>query len=321
MVLAAIFYLEEDSRGKGAWENCRTTLRARHESVDWADYIPPAVPDASNFFKAPKMQEWFGTSGPNDLTARMSLQNFPDYARLAGNHGGNVVIAELFLRLPGAEAASSEPIDSIKFDDVPLADAIKTLALRTGVEIKIDPQIGAGPSAQKVNAHWTNTTAYSVLMALVSANNLGWSYDPQTGAAQISASDADAASATPRQTSLQQIWGGVGPITLAAGGFTCSARVFDGQPPVRLSVAPDGIPHQRELARFFPGITIEPGSNSLSICVAPAPISAASYLAWSGAFTPDLDAIGEALNRPFARLDGDYDGHAAIPTANVDTVR
>ena len=57
--LVAAFYLEEDWRGKRAWENCQRELEAKGTVLDWNAYIPPSVPDDQNFFKAPKMQEWF----------------------------------------------------------------------------------------------------------------------------------------------------------------------------------------------------------------------------------------------------------------------
>ncbi len=58
-VLASFFYAEEDWRGKRAWENCKSELEAKGEVLDWNAYIPAPVPDDQNFFKAPKMQEWF----------------------------------------------------------------------------------------------------------------------------------------------------------------------------------------------------------------------------------------------------------------------
>ena len=57
--LVAIFYLEEDWRGKRAWESCRRRLQAQGAVLDWDKYIPPPVPDDQNFFKAPKMEAWF----------------------------------------------------------------------------------------------------------------------------------------------------------------------------------------------------------------------------------------------------------------------
>jgi hypothetical protein len=68
--LIAIFYTEENWRGKRAWENCKRELEANGAVLDWDQYIPPPVPDDQNFFKAPKMQEWFvkiGNPGTNEL--------------------------------------------------------------------------------------------------------------------------------------------------------------------------------------------------------------------------------------------------------------
>jgi hypothetical protein len=50
--LIAIFYAEEDWRGKRAWENCERDLEARGYVMDWEKLIPPPVPDDQNFFKA-----------------------------------------------------------------------------------------------------------------------------------------------------------------------------------------------------------------------------------------------------------------------------
>lgn len=60
--LIAIFYIEEDWRGKRAWENCKRELEAQGVVLDWNQFIPPPVPDDQNFFKAPKMTDWFVTS-------------------------------------------------------------------------------------------------------------------------------------------------------------------------------------------------------------------------------------------------------------------
>lgn len=59
VTLTAIFYTEEDWRGKRAWENCKRELEAKGMVLDWDKYIPPPVPDDQDIFKAPKMQEWF----------------------------------------------------------------------------------------------------------------------------------------------------------------------------------------------------------------------------------------------------------------------
>ena len=50
--LIAIFYAEEDWRGKRAWENCKRELEAKGMVLDWDKFIPPPVPDDQNFFTA-----------------------------------------------------------------------------------------------------------------------------------------------------------------------------------------------------------------------------------------------------------------------------
>ena len=83
-VLAAIFYVEENWRGNRAWEACKQRLISQQEDLDWAAYIPPAAADGENFFKAPKMREWFVGRGSNELTARLSLDSFAELARDRG---------------------------------------------------------------------------------------------------------------------------------------------------------------------------------------------------------------------------------------------
>lgn len=48
--LTAIFYTEENWRGKRAWENCKRELEAKGAALDWNKFIPPPVPDDQNFF-------------------------------------------------------------------------------------------------------------------------------------------------------------------------------------------------------------------------------------------------------------------------------
>ena len=52
VTLVAIFYLEEDWRGKRAWENCKSEVEARGVVLDWNKIIPTPVPDDQNFYTA-----------------------------------------------------------------------------------------------------------------------------------------------------------------------------------------------------------------------------------------------------------------------------
>lgn len=83
ITLTALFYAEEDWRGKRAWEKCKHELEAKGVDLNWDNYIPPAVPDEQNFFKAPKMQQWFVGRGTahNDFIAASTNEN----TRLAGS--------------------------------------------------------------------------------------------------------------------------------------------------------------------------------------------------------------------------------------------
>lgn len=65
-LLILLFYGEEDWRGKHAWENCQSELKAKGEVLDWSAYIPSPVPDSQNFFKAPHMTQWFVRSANRD---------------------------------------------------------------------------------------------------------------------------------------------------------------------------------------------------------------------------------------------------------------
>jgi hypothetical protein len=71
----ALFYTEENWRGKRAWEECKRELQAQGAVLDWEAYIPPPVPDDQNIFKAPKMQEWFVGREKTDLYQRIVSTN------------------------------------------------------------------------------------------------------------------------------------------------------------------------------------------------------------------------------------------------------
>ena len=49
----ALFYAEENWRGKHDWENYKREWEARGEKFDFKDFVPPPVPDDQNFAMAP----------------------------------------------------------------------------------------------------------------------------------------------------------------------------------------------------------------------------------------------------------------------------
>src|ERR1043165_1829676 len=67
--LLAVFYAEENWRGRRAWEKCKRELEAKGEVLDWSAYIPAPIPDDQNIIRAPKMAEWFiKPAGANRFT-------------------------------------------------------------------------------------------------------------------------------------------------------------------------------------------------------------------------------------------------------------
>ncbi|HEY5346048.1 MAG TPA: hypothetical protein VIK62_06860 [Verrucomicrobiae bacterium] len=65
--LIALFYVEEDWRGKHDWENFKHEWEAKGEHFDFVSVIPPAVPDGQNFAMAPivasSYETYFDKSG------------------------------------------------------------------------------------------------------------------------------------------------------------------------------------------------------------------------------------------------------------------
>jgi hypothetical protein len=51
--LIALFYAEEDWRGKHDWEKFKREWEAKGEKFDFKDFVPPPVPDDQNFAMAP----------------------------------------------------------------------------------------------------------------------------------------------------------------------------------------------------------------------------------------------------------------------------
>lgn len=70
--LIALFYAEEDWRGKRAWEQSKRDLEAKGFEMDWSKHISEPVPGDQNFFKAPNMQEWFVGRGSSPITTRLA---------------------------------------------------------------------------------------------------------------------------------------------------------------------------------------------------------------------------------------------------------
>ena len=114
--LIAIFYTEEDWRGKRAWENCKRELEAKGAVLDWDKYIPPPVPDDQNFFMASSNIALKFVKARNDAEAEMSrkvvkFQLWPSgtnsFPVLDTAKTGPIVVAAITVIPPGSGTLES----------------------------------------------------------------------------------------------------------------------------------------------------------------------------------------------------------------------
>ncbi len=115
--LVAIFFTEEDWRGKRAWQNYKSELEAKGVVLDWDKYIPPPVPDDQNFFKAsPKIAYGFvkaTNNAPADFSVKQpryqfwptASNSFPVFDNLTNTRP--LVVAMLTVIPPGGAASQS----------------------------------------------------------------------------------------------------------------------------------------------------------------------------------------------------------------------
>ena len=77
--LIVALFIEEKIRGRAAWRAYETEARARGVKLDFADYIPPAIPDAENFASIPIFDDAFRASHANQpMPNPLSLLAQPD---------------------------------------------------------------------------------------------------------------------------------------------------------------------------------------------------------------------------------------------------
>jgi hypothetical protein len=117
----AFIYSEENWRGKRAWENCKRELEAKGRVLDWSTYIPPAVPDEQNFFKAPKMQAWFVGRATNELSEKLVL------SMNLNKSSKDLIAAELTLVPADAQVPLDPGATVLSFDDPQARQQCRTL--------------------------------------------------------------------------------------------------------------------------------------------------------------------------------------------------
>ena len=252
--VVALFYLVENWRGNRVWKKYRHEFEAQGNSLNWADFIPPQVPDDQNAFKAPRMQEWF-VKGPSNYSPK-----FPDKS---------------FSR------PTTETLDEF------------------------------------LSRRYTNRT--NIVVAEVT---LASATDPDPENAAVVRDLNDPVERKRAQSLMNDV---TGPIAIGAQGLLLfSAQPFEQLKPAAILLKMDRRPSIQEVSAFFepadkspnPGATrfrvVSAGTNTFRIYLDSPPCLAADYLEWSDPLEADFDLMREALKRPFARMEGDYEP-AALP--------
>ena len=288
-LLLSLFRAEENWRGKRAWEQCKSDLEARGDVLDWQKFIPPPVPDDLNFFKAPKMAEWFvkpppGSPTTNELTTRLS---FDEFSRHFPNANA-MVLAEL-TALPSSNNAVAAPLiadiklryssfgnafflqedvvetnDSarhlnipiIEFKFVPLADGIMNLARAAGIAYVLDTNVVSKSSlSQPVTTRWEGITARQALLALLNQYDLRLIDDPTTGIARITGKDANGfpvfISAEARQPLVVLLKNAVGTTVIGSQGPAFLTQSPGQVQPVRILCRSESLPPDSEMIKLF----------------------------------------------------------------------
>jgi hypothetical protein len=250
LTLVATFYTEENWRGKRAWENCRRALEAQGIKMDWAEHIPPPVPDDQNVFAVPEMQQWFVGRGNTELSRKIGdIMN-------SNQSSARMVVAEVAIGLPGTTAPSG-------FTVLSYGDA----QARTELSKAIKDEVGLCFVDPIGDAHTTRRAG-----------------DIQPAKIFLRCQSA------PTARELEQIL----PRPLIS-----ALRWSTGNEDAQVESA---------------------GSGSYRVTML-ASSPAADYLASNAPLEPEFDLIRLALQRPYTRINGDYQVPFEIPIPNFVAIR
>lgn len=209
----------------------------------------------------------------------------------------------------------------IKIDGMPLGDTIKALALQAELNIEFEPEIQIHGA---VTEQWRNLTAMQALYRLLDKNRLCLVNCPNSSIKRVVSIDSKAAGykasdkvRAALQRVLEQTLGQtiIGPVN-----DLITQRPVDQTRPARIILMCDRTPATNDVARlfldyldngsgqtmYFNPVRIDAmGSDSLSVSADIAG-SADDYAAWNEKCEPQLEMVRQALRRPDARPEINY---------------
>jgi hypothetical protein len=337
--LLAAFYTVEDWRGHRAWKQCQRDLEAGGAVLDWGKYTQPPVPDEQNFFKAPKMAEWFNIyhQSPNpthDVFSGWWQRKHPqvklaDVVVLRPFSASNSEEADEVLNCDSPDPAlfkfstNNFPGFPVQYADVPLTTAIESLTRLAGIRYVLDPkisQVWQGSNEPTVTGRWENVTPADLLFIFMDRYGLQLVPNPDTGVALVTVKVPNTARIrlSPAESDrmkkmLQKV---IGTNAIGSDLFPLLATSPSEIKPARIVLRSERMPSDEEIADLFrqsypneqkpvaSAVSLKhTGPNRVEIMLTAD--SAAGSLEWYDQFEPDFELLRQALKRPYAQRDGD----------------
>jgi len=358
IVLLTMFYVEEDLRGKLAWQRYQRQLHASGQALDWDNIVPPPIADSENIFAAPKMKDWFVKGGSGNPTLNMGFSQLTKFLREKGTSTlakvtvvpidatNGVPDADVVLRFDApilsfwrndARSLSADPasqvIPLIVMDAVPLTDAIRNLARQGQINYTfatdIAKEMADGQPQPSVTLRWENVSARHALASLLANYGFLFIENRKTGVALIQKDDFKTrvyvdTDVTEKIRTLIGEAAGTNGVSYANGpqGIRLIGRGSETKP-FSILLHADQFPSLDEVKKFFPTqvSVASDGTNAFDISLAPQQVTAADYIAWNNQFQTNFDLIREALKRSSARLPGDYSQPYSQPIVNFVSIR
>ncbi len=192
----------------------------------------------------------------------------------------------------------------------------------------------ARPAAQRTTDPFTlppepGTNLAALEVRVVTTNS---ALEPQA-AGEVLSFDTPSA----RERAGQLLRDALGPCAFGARMETFVVRSPDQYKPVRLLLLAGAVPSVKDLASFFPrnpftnsGLSyseasyleaVSTGSSTFRVGLKKPVYGAAEFLAWTDPLTAKFDLVREALKRPYARIDCDYQQPYAIGIPNFVRLR
>jgi hypothetical protein len=142
---------------------------------------------------------------------------------------------------------------------------------------------------------------------------------------------------TAREQAAKLLGEAIGTCAIGARGFVLVAQPLEQVKPLHLVLQTDTVPTVQELTAFFPRNPLtnsalalsdtsyfqvdQSGSNTFRVSLKAPVYGAADYLSWTETLTAKFDLVRKALERPYARIDCDYQQPFAIGIPNFIRIR